>query len=415
VTLDAHRTLREVFRRETPRVIATVSRLLRDVGRAEEVAQDAVVAALEEWPRKGIPDNPGAWLMVAAKNRALSALRHDKLAARKQGEILAAEDVAVSPDDEAIFGVPDDMLRLVFTACHPAIPIEARTALTLRVIGGLTTEEIARAFLAPVPTIAQRIVRAKRALAEARVTYEVPTGSELPERLSAVFGVVYLIFNEGYSATSGTSVLRPELCDEAVRLAQRLTELFPSEPEAHGLSALLSIQASRASARVGPTGDPILLADQDRSKWDTGLIRAGLAALTTAESLSVARGTYTLQAAIAACHARAERTDDTNWKRIAELYRELVTLSPSPVIELNRGVAVAMADGPLAGLAVIDAIADDPTLEAYPFLPGARAGLLEKLGRFPEAKREYERAASLTKNERERSLLLARARACVSV
>jgi RNA polymerase sigma-70 factor, ECF subfamily len=401
-----------VFRQESPKIIASLTRIVKDVGRAEEIAQDAVVSALEEWPKSGLPDNPGAWLMVAAKNRALTALRRDKLLDRKHDEIAYVEAYETGPDIEALVDddVGDDMLRLVFTACHPALPIESRVALTLRLVGGLTTEEIARAFLVPTPTIAQRIVRAKKTITDERLPYEVPSAAELPQRLEAVFGVVYLIFNEGYSATAGDSLLRPELTSDALRLGRLLTELVPEEPEAHGLSALMQIQASRAAARVGPDGAPILLVDQDRSKWDTELVRGGLEALARAEARRTERGTYTLQAAIAACHARAKTAAETDWARIADLYGELAVHSPSPVVELNRGVAIAMAHGPAAGLAVIDAVATDPSLQHYPFLPGARGDLLEKLGRLEEARREFERAASLTKNERERKLFEARAR-----
>jgi RNA polymerase sigma-70 factor, ECF subfamily len=400
-----------VFRQETPKLIASLTRVVRDVGRAEEITQDAIVSALEEWPKSGVPDNPGAWLMVAAKNRALTALRRDKMLDRKHEELAYVESHEPSTDVEALADddVGDDMLRLVFTACHPALPIESRVALTLRLIGGLTTEEIARAFLVPTPTIAQRIVRAKKTITDERLPYEVPSASELPERLEAVFGVVYLIFNEGYSATAGASVLRPELTNDALRLGRLLTELVPEEAEAHGLYALMQIQASRAAARVGPDGEPILLASQDRSKWDADLVRGGLDALERAEAVRQERGTYTLQAAIAACHARAKTAAETDWARIAELYGELASRSPSPVVELNRGVAIAMAHGPAAGLAVIDAIAGDPALRSYPFLPGARGDLLEKLGRLDEARAEFERAAALTKNERERQLLQQRA------
>jgi len=403
--------LTALVRRESPKLIASLTRLVRDVGRAEEIAQDALLSALEEWPKTGTPDNPGAWLMVAAKHRALTALRRDKLLDRKHEEVAYVASNAASPDLEtsADDAVGDDMLRLVFTACHPALPIESRVALTLRLLGGLTTEEIARAFLVPTPTIAQRIVRAKKTIADERLPYEVPSGADLPARLEAVFGVVYLIFNEGYAASAGDVVLRPELTADALRLGRLLADLVPAEPEAHGLSALMQIQASRAAARVNPDGEPILLVDQDRTKWDPELVRGGLAALARAEALRAERGPYTLQAAIAACHARAKRAADTDWARIAELYGELAARSRSPVVELNRGVAVAMARGPAAGLAVIDAIAKEPSLERYPFLPGARADLLEKLGRHAEAAREYARAAALTNNERERKLLEARA------
>jgi RNA polymerase sigma-70 factor, ECF subfamily len=400
-----------VYRQESPKLIASLTRLVNDVGRAEEIAQDAVLAALEEWPKSGLPDNPGAWLMVTAKNRALTALRRDKLLDRKHEEIAYVGSHETGPDIEALVDddVGDDMLRLVFTACHPALPIESRVALTLRLVGGLTTEEIARAFLVPTPTIAQRIVRAKKTIADERLPYEVPSAAELAQRLDAVFGVVYLVFNEGYAATAGASVLRPELTNDAIRLGRLLTELVRDEPEAHGLSALMQIQASRAAARVGPEGEPILLVDQDRTKWDADLVRGGLEALARAEALRPERGPYTLQAAIAACHARAKTAAETDWARIADLYGELAARSPSPVVELNRGVAVAMARGPAAGLEIIDAIAAVPSLQRYPFLPGARGDLLEKLGRSEEARREFERAASLTQNERDRKLLEERA------
>jgi RNA polymerase sigma factor (sigma-70 family) len=390
---------------------------VRDVGRAEELAQDALVAALEKWPESGVPDNPGAWLMATAKRRAIDELRRGKLLQRKHEELghsldaqreLAVSDLEAALDED----VGDDLLRLILTACHPVLSTEARVALTLRLLGGLTTEEIARAFLVPEPTVAQRIVRAKRTLAEAHVPFEVPRGEELATRLSSVLQVIYLIFNEGYSATTGDDWLRPELCEDALRLGRILAELVPQEPEVHGLVALMELQASRSRARVGPSGEPILLLDQNRARWDPLLIRRGLAALERAGKLGGEQGPYALQAAIAACHARARTAEETDWVRIAALYAALVQVIPSPVVELNRAVAVSMAFGPAAGLALVDALASEPALEDYHLLPSARGDLLSKLGRFDEARAEFERAASLTRNTRERDLLLERAARC---
>ena len=413
----AHRAIDAVFRIEAPRLIAGLARLVRDVGLAEELAQDALVAALERWPESGVPDNPGAWLMATARHRAIDVLRRGKRIERAHEEIgheMDARQEAAAPDLDAALDddIGDDLLRLVFTACHPVLSTEARVALTLRLLGGLTTEEIARAFLVPEPTVAQRIVRAKRTLAEARVPFEVPRGVELAARLSSVLEVVYLIFNEGYSATAGDDWVRPALCEDALRLGRILAELAPQEPEVHGLVALMEIQASRLRARVGPTGEPILLLDQNRAVWDHLLIRRGLAALERAEKLGGARGPYTLQAAIAACHARARTAEETDWTRIAALYAALAQLAPSPVVELNRAVAVAMAFGPAAGLQIVDALTAEPSLARYHLLPTVRADLLAKLGRFDEARSELTRAASLTRNARERQMLLDRAAAC---
>jgi RNA polymerase sigma factor (sigma-70 family) len=417
VTADTHRAIDAVWRIESARLIAGLARIVRDVGLAEELAQDALVAALERWPESGVPDNPGAWLMATAKNRAIDRLRRSKRLERKQEELgrelearqkMAVADLEAAVDDD----IGDDLLRLMFTACHPVLSTEARVALTLRLLGGLTTGEIARAFLVPEPTVAQRIVRAKRTLAEAHVPFEVPRGDELAARLSSVLGVLYLVFNEGYSATAGDDWMRPGLCEDALRLGRVLAELVPSEPEVHGLVALMEIQASRAGARVGPSGEPVLLLDQDRARWDQLLIHRGLAALERAEKLGDARGPYALQAAIAACHARARTPGETDWARIAALYDALAQLTPSPVVELNRAVAVAMAFGPAAGLELVDALVSEPSLEAYHLLPSVRGDLLSKLGRFDEARAQFERAASLTRNARERDLLLARAAAC---
>jgi RNA polymerase sigma factor (sigma-70 family) len=409
-----------VFRIEQAKLIAGLAHMVRDVGLAEELAQDALVAALEQWPRAGIPDKPGAWLMAAAKNRAIDRLRRAKLIERKHQELghdLETTGEGALPDLDAALDddIGDDLLRLMFTACHPVLSTEARVALTLRLLGGLTTEEIARAFLVPEPTIAQRIVRAKRTLAEKRIPFEVPRGAERAERLASVLGVLYLVFNEGYTATAGGDWIRPQLCEEALRLARVLAGLAPEEPEVHGLVALLEIQASRLKARVGPDGAPILLLDQDRARWDRLLIRRGLAALARAEALEgtpMPPGPYVLQAAIAACHARARVAADTDWGRIAALYEALAAVMPSPVVELNRAVAVGMASGPAAGLALVDRLADEPALHAYHLLPSVRGDLLEKLGRLDEARAEFERAASLTRNERERTLLLDRAARC---
>ncbi|WP_437333004.1 RNA polymerase sigma factor [Sorangium sp. So ce394] len=414
---DAHRAIHAVFRIESARLIAGLTRMVRDVGLAEELAQDALVAALERWPESGVPDNPGAWLMATAKRRAIDELRRSKLLERKHEELgheIEAQRAMAAPDPDAALDddVGDDLLRLVFTACHPVLSTEAQVALTLRLLGGLTTEEIARAFLVPEPTVAQRIVRAKRTLAEARVPFEVPRGAELAPRLSSVLQVVYLIFNEGYAATAGDDWMRPALCEDALRLGRILAELVPKEPEVHGLAALMEIQASRARARVGPSGEPILLLDQNRALWDHLLIRRGLAALERAEQLGGARGPYALQAAIAACHARARAAAETDWARIAALYAALAQVTPSPVVELNRAVALSMAFGPAAGLAVVDALTSERALESYHLLPSVRGDLLAKLGRLDEARVEFERAASLTRNARERELLLGRAAAC---
>jgi RNA polymerase sigma-70 factor, ECF subfamily len=410
---DAHRAIHAVFRIEQARLIASLARVTRDVGLAEELAQDALVAALEEWPRTGVPNNPGAWLTAAAKHRAIDHFRRLRLAERKHQqlgqELQEAErdmpDFDAALDDD----IGDDLLRLIFTACHPVLPTEARAALTLRLLGGLSTDEIARAFLVAEPTIAQRIVRAKRTLTEQRVAFEVPHGADRNDRLSSVLDVIYLIFNEGYAATAGEDWMRLELCEEALRLGRILAGLAPLEPEVHGLVALMEIQASRFPARTGPDGEPILLLEQNRGRWDQLLIRRGLAALALAESLGGEPGPYVLQAAIAACHARARVADDTDWPRIAALYGELAQLMPSPVVELNRAVAVGMASGPAAGLELVDRLNSEPALKSYHLLPSVRGDLLSKLGRHSEAGAEFERAASLTRNERERRLLLARA------
>ena len=404
---------------ESPRLIAGLTRIVRDVGVAEDLAQDALVSALEQWPESGIPDNPSAWLMAAAKNRAIDHFRRSTLHEQKHGEIahvremqeMAMPDLDSALDDQ----VGDDLLRLIFISCHPVLTSEARVALTLRLLGGLTTDEIARAFLAPEPTIAQRIVRAKRTLSEKRVPFEVPRGAELKTRLESVLEVVYLVFNEGYSATSGEDWVRPALCEEALRLGSILAELARDESEVHGMVALMEIQASRMRARVGPSGEPILLLDQKRALWDQLLIRRGLAALDKAENLVAPgsrRGAYTLQAAIAACHARARTPEETDWTRISELYAELGQATPSPIVELNRAVAVSMAFGPAAGLELVDALVADGSLTKYHLLPSVRGDLLKKLGRFPEARVEFDHAAALTRNARERELLLQRAREC---
>jgi RNA polymerase sigma-70 factor (ECF subfamily) len=414
---DTHRAIEAVWRIESARIIAGLARMVRDVGLAEELAQDALVAALEQWPESGIPDNPGAWLMAAGKHRAIDRLRRSKLLERKHGELgrelQARQEMAVAEFDAAIDDdIGDNLLRLVFTACHPVLSSEGRVALTLRLLGGLTTEEISRGFLVPEPTVAQRIVRAKRTLAEARVPFEVPRGSDRASRLESVLEVIYLVFNEGYTATAGDDWLRPALCEDALRLGRILAELAPNEPEVHGLVALMEIQASRSRARVGPAGEPILLLEQDRSRWDQLLIRRGLAALERAEMLASAPGPYTLQAAIAACHARARTAEETDWPRIVALYEALAEVTPSPIVELNRAVAVAMAFGPASGLELTDALASEPSLKAYHLLPSVRGDFLFKLGRFDEAQAEFERAASLTRNARERELLLDRAQAC---
>ena len=416
-TADTHRVIEAVWRIESARLIAGLARMVRDVGLAEELAQDALVIALERWQETDIPDNPGAWLMATAKHRAIDLFRRNKLLERKHEELSrelkTQQDMAMAnfeiPEDHEI---DDDLLRLVFVSCHPVLSTEARVALTLRLLGGLTTQEIARAFLVPEPTVAQRIVRAKRTLSEARVPFEVPRGKDLAARLSSVLDVIYLIFNEGYSATAGEDWMRPALCEDALRLGRILAELAPQEPEVHGLVALMEIQASRLRARVGPNGEPVLLLDQDRTRWDQLLIRRGLAALERAEKLGGALGPYALQAAIAACHARARIAAETDWRRIVALYDGLAQLTPSPVVELNRAVAVAMAFGPAAGLEIVDRLTSEPTLKAYHLLPSVRGDFLFKLGRFTEAQSEFERAAKLTQNARERELLLTRAAAC---
>jgi RNA polymerase sigma factor (sigma-70 family) len=414
---DTHRAIDAVWRIESARLIAGLARIVGDVGVAEDLAQDALVAALERWPESGVPDNPGAWLMATAKHRAIDLLRRRTLLDRKHEqlghELEAQQELAVPDLDAAIDDhVGDDLLRLMFTACHPILSTEARVALTLRLVGGLTTEEIARAFLVPTATIAQRIVRAKRTLAEAKVPFEVPRGADLAARLSSVLEVLYLVFNEGYSATAGDDWMRPALCDDAVRLGRILAGLAPEEPEVHGLVALMEIQASRSKARVKPSGEPILLLDQNRARWDQLLIRRGLTALQRAEELGGASGPYALQAAIAACHARAHTPEETDWARIAALYEGLARILPSPVVELNRAVAVSMAFGPAAALERVDALTSEPLLKAYHLLPAVRGDLLDKLGRFDEARAEFERAASLTRNVREREVLLQRAAAC---
>lgn len=402
---------------ESARVIAGLARLTGDVALAEDLAQEALVAALEQWPRSGVPDRPGAWLTATAKRRAIDLFRRNAVAARKHEE-LARELEALertTPDLDSALDNPidDDLLRLVFIACHPILPADSRAALTLRLLGGLTTDEIARAFLAPEATIAQRIVRAKRTLADRQVVFEVPRGPEFAARLSSVLEVLYLIFNEGYSATAGDDLMRPALCEDALRLGRILAELAPAEPEVHGLVALMELQASRTRARVTATGEPILLLDQNRAHWDQLLIHRGLAAIERAHRISATRGPYLLQAEIAACHARARTPSDIDWPRIVALYTELAELMPSPVVALNRAVAVAMASGPQAGLALVDTLASEPTLARYHLLPSVRADLLHKLGRHPEARIEFERAAALTRNARERDFLLARAASCV--
>ncbi len=418
---ETHRTINAVWRMESAKVIGALARMVRDVGVAEELAQDALVAALEQWPRDGIPDNPAAWLMAAAKHRALDLLRRRRLHESKEAQIgyeldtrhaMAAADFTEAVDAALDDQVGDDLLRLVFTACHPVLSPEARVALTLRLLGGLGTDEIARSFLVPEPTIAQRIVRAKRTLAAARVPFEAPRAGELGARLSSVLEVVYLIFNEGYSATAGEDWMRPALCDEALRLGRILAELVPGEPEVHGLVALMEIQASRSAARVNAEGEPVLLLEQNRGRWDQLLIRRGLAALARAEQLGGALGPYALQAAIAACHARARAAQDTDWTRIAALYEALSQLAPSPIVELNRAVALSMAFGPAVGLEIVDELRSEPLLKGYHLLPSVRGDLLAKLGRKAEACAEFKHAASLTRNARERKLLLMRALAC---
>jgi RNA polymerase sigma factor (sigma-70 family) len=414
---DTHGAIDAIWRIESARLIAGLTRIVRDVGLAEDLAQDALVAALEQWPESGVPERPGAWLMATAKHRAIDLLRRRTLHERKEGDLTrdiedrqtrSSMDLEAAIDDD----IGDDLLRLIFTACHPVLSTEARVALTLRLLGSLTTGEIARAFLVPEPTIAQRIVRAKRTLADARVPFEVPCGADRGARLSSVLEVVYLIFNEGYTATAGDDWMRPGLCEDALRLGRILAGLVPQEPEVHGLVALMEIQASRSRARIGPAGEPVLLLDQDRARWDQLLIRRGLAALERAGELSGAPGPYALQAAIAACHARARTPAETDWGRIAALYGALARLNPSPIVDLNRAVAVAMAFGPAAGLELVDRLAGEPALKDYHLLPSVRGDFLAKLGRLREARAEFERAASLTRNTRERDLLLDRARSC---
>jgi RNA polymerase sigma factor (sigma-70 family) len=407
---DTHRSVDAVWRIESAKIIGALTRMVRDVGLAEELAQDALVTALEQWPDAGVPQNPGAWLMTVAKRRAIDRLRREKTLERKQEELgreLPVEEPELEPDE-----VNDDVLRLMFTACHPVLSTEARVALTLRLLGGLTTEEIARAYLVSESTVAQRIVRAKRTLAKAKVPFEVPSADELAPRLSSVLEVVYLIFNEGYSATGGDDWMRPALCEDALRLGRILAELAPKEPEVHGLVALMEIQASRARARTGRHGEPILLLEQNRALWDRLLIRRGLRALARAEELGGLGGPYTMQAAIAACHARALTPEDTDWIRIAALYEALAQLMPSPVVELNRAVALSMAFGPATGLELVDELADEPSMQQYHLLPSVRGDLLAKLDRPGEARVEFERAAALTGNSRERELLLKRAAEC---
>ncbi|WP_188186722.1 RNA polymerase sigma factor [Nonomuraea sp. SYSU D8015] len=408
---DTHRAIEAVWRIEAARLIAGLARLVRDVGLAEELAQDALVAALEQWPESGVPRNPGAWLMTVAKRRAIDLIRRNERMERNLAELGHRLEQGEEEPPE-VDEIEDDLLRLVFTACHPALSVEARVALTLRVLGGLTTDEIARAFLISEPTAAQRIVRAKRTLADRQIPFEVPQGAELAGRLAAVLEVIYLIFNEGYSATAGDDWMRPALCEDALRLGRVLAGLMPKEPEVHGLVALMEIQASRSAARVGPSGEPILLLEQNRARWDRLLIGRGLAALQRAEELGGARGPYTLQAAIAACHARAVDPEDTDWVRIADLYEELAKLSRSPVVELNRAVALSMAYGPAAGLELLDQIMDEPSLKDYHLLPSVRGDFLFKLGRREEARAEFGRAAGMTRNARERALLEERAAAC---
>ncbi len=414
---DIGRAIDAVWRMESPRLIAGLARMVRDVGLAEDLAQDALVSALERWPETGVPENPGAWLMTTAKRRAIDRMRKSSVAGRKHEELgrsvqakqeTAVDDLEAAIDDD----IGDDLLRLIFTACHPVLSTEAQVALTLRLLGGLTTDEIARAFLVPEQTVAQRIVRAKRTLTSAKVPFEVPRGADFAARLSSVLQVIYLVFNEGYSATAGDDWMRPALCEDALRLGRVLAELVPAEPEAHGLVALMEIQSSRSRARVGPSGEPVLLLEQDRGRWDRLLIRRGLAALERARSLGRPPGPCVLQGEIAACHARARTPEATDWARITALYEELVRSSPSPIVELNRAVAVAMAFGPAEGLEIVDALTSEKSLESYHLLPSVRGDLLVKLGRLEEARAEFDRAASLTKNARERALLSERAAAC---
>jgi RNA polymerase sigma factor (sigma-70 family) len=414
---DTHQAIDAVWRIESPKLIAGLARIVRDIGVAEDLAHDALVAALEQWPESGVPNNPGAWLMATGKHRAIDYFRRNKRVEQKHMELgheLQAEQERAVPDLDAALDddIGDDLLRLVFTACHPVLSTEARVALTLRMVGGLTTDEIARAFLVSEPTVAQRIVRAKRTLAKEQVRFEVPRGIDRAPRLASVLEVIYLIFNEGYTATAGDDWMRPALCEDALRLGRIVAELAPEEPEVHGLVALMEIQASRSRARLGPAGEPVLLLDQNRARWDRLLIRRGLVALERAEHLGGAHGVYALQAAIAACHARARTADETDWNGIAALYVSLAALTPSPVVELNRAVAFGMAYGPQAGLDVVDTLVGEPTLRNYHLLPSVRGDLLKKLGRLGEARHEFERAAALTRNARERTLLLARATAC---
>jgi RNA polymerase sigma factor (sigma-70 family) len=414
--LVTHRTIRAVWKFESAKIIAALSRMVRDVGLAEELAQDAFLAALEQWPQSGVPDNPGAWLMTIAKRQAINLFNRNKMLERKHEELGHEVEAQEQKDLEAMIDddIGDDLLRLMFISCHPILSTEARVALALRLLGGLSTEEIARAFLVPETTIAQRIVRAKRTLADENVPFEVPRGDDLKARLSSVLGVIYLVFNEGYSASTRDDPMRPELCEDALRLGRILVGLVPNEPEVHGLVALMELHASRFPARLGPSGEVVLLLEQNRGLWDRLLIRRALAALERAEALGGARGPYALQAAISACHARALAPEDTDWARIAALYAELAGITPSPVVELNRAMAVAMAEGPAAGLALLDRLTAEPMLESYHRLPSARADLLAKLGRLDEARAEFERAASLTGNSRDRELLLERAAGCAS-
>ena len=416
---ETRRTIEAVSRIESPRLIASLTRLVRDVGVAEELAQDAFVAAMRQWPESGVPDQPGAWLMATARRRAIDVLRRRSMSERKYAEVVRALEAMPGVDEQAAVDdaqageVGDDLLRLMFVACHPVLSTDARVALTLRLLGGLTTDEIARAFLVKESTIAQRIVRAKRTLAEANVPFEVPHGDELTSRLASVLGVIYLIFNEGYAATAGDDWMRPELCADALRLGRVLAELMPYESEVHGLVALMELQAARTRARVGPDGEPVLLLDQDRSRWDYFLVQRGFAALARARAQGLALGPYALQAAIASCHAQARTAESTDWPRIVALYDALAQIQPSPIVELNRAVAVSMAFGPAAALELVDALAAEPALAGYHLLPSVRGDLLAKLGRTDEARVEFERAASLTRNERERALMLARAASVV--
>jgi len=419
VDAETRRTIEAVSRIESPRLIASLTRLVRDVGVAEELAQDAFVAAMRQWPESGVPDQPGAWLMATARRRAIDVLRRRSMSERKYAEVVRALEAMPGVDEQAAVDdaqageVGDDLLRLMFVACHPVLSTDARVALTLRLLGGLTTDEIARAFLVKESTIAQRIVRAKRTLAEANVPFEVPHGDELTSRLASVLGVIYLIFNEGYAATAGDDWMRPELCADALRLGRVLAELMPYESEVHGLVALMELQAARTRARVGPDGEPVLLLDQDRSRWDYFLVQRGFAALARARAQGLALGPYALQAAIASCHAQARTAESTDWPRIVALYDALAQIQPSPIVELNRAVAVSMAFGPAAALELVDALAAEPALAGYHLLPSVRGDLLAKLGRTDEARVEFERAASLTRNERERALMLARAASVV--